>query len=139
MATDAAETLYTPDDLLRMTDGPRRELIDGRLVEKPMGARSSLIAVTLAPVLGPFIRSRGLGRLFGSDCGYQIFLNHPNRVRFPDLSFIARGRLPNEEVPGGHVRVAPDLAVEVVSPNDLACDVHEKVAEYLAAGVGVVW
>jgi Uma2 family endonuclease len=60
-------------------------------------------------------------------------------VRKPDVSFIRRGRLPDERLPKGHVTIPPDLAVEVLSPNDLADEVDEKVKEYLEAGVLVVW
>ena len=48
------------------------------------------------------------------------------------------GRLTGDRAPDGHCRIAPDLAVEVVSPNDLAYQ-DEKVAEYLGAGVPIVW
>lgn len=41
--------------------------------------------------------------------------------------------------PTGHGQIAPDLAVEVVSPNDLFEDVSRNVEEYLAAGVRLVW
>jgi Uma2 family endonuclease len=60
-------------------------------------------------------------------------------VRKPDVSFIRFGRLPGEEVPQGHIPIAPDLAVEVISPNDLAYDIDERVADYLGAGTRLVW
>ncbi|HEU4754238.1 MAG TPA: Uma2 family endonuclease, partial [Armatimonadota bacterium] len=63
----------------------------------------------------------------------------PRDVRRPDVSFIARGRLPGEQLPKGHATVAPDLAVEVISPNDLFYEVEAKIGEYLEAGVRVVW
>ena len=49
------------------------------------------------------------------------------------------GRFPNERVPKGYIRIPPDLAVEVVSPNDLADHMDFKVEEYLEAGVSLVW
>jgi Uma2 family endonuclease len=52
---------------------------------------------------------------------------------------IRKGRLPGERFPEGYVRIAPDLAVEVISPNDLAYEVDDKVEEYLRAGVRLVW
>lgn len=60
-------------------------------------------------------------------------------MRFPDGSFIRSGRLPDNVLPRGHVRVVPDLVLEVVSPNDLAWEVDLKVTEYLQAGVPLVW
>ncbi|MBV8128293.1 MAG: Uma2 family endonuclease [Planctomycetaceae bacterium] len=49
------------------------------------------------------------------------------------------GRLSGGELPKGHVRIPPDLAVEVVSRNDLASELDEKVEDYQKAGVGLVW
>jgi Uma2 family endonuclease len=130
---------YTPEDLLKLSDGPRYELIEGRLVERAMGASSSRIGLRVGGLLDAHAFARNLGDVFGSDCGYQIFPDDPKRVRFPDASFIARGRLPNNAVPEGHVRIRPDLVVEVVSPNDTAEEVDQKVDEYLQVGVRLVW
>jgi Uma2 family endonuclease len=74
-----------------------------------------------------------------ADASYQCFADDPTKVRKPDVSFIQASRLPASERPTGHCQIAPDLAVEVVSPNDLFEDVSRKVEEYLAAGVRLVW
>src|SRR5262245_5022960 len=120
---------HTPEELLSMPEGHRYELIDGNLVERNMGAKSSLAAARIGRMVGQHVDSQGLGVVFGSDCGYQIFPQSPNRVRYPDGSYIARDRLPGGRVPSGHVRVPPDLAIEVVSPNDLADEVERKRIE----------
>ncbi|HLJ98241.1 MAG TPA: Uma2 family endonuclease [Gemmataceae bacterium] len=130
---------YTPEDLLAMSDGPRYELFKGRLVEKSIGAKASLIAMTVVCLLGEFTRPKRLGLVFGSDCGYQCFATEPKRVVFPDASFIRLGRLPNDEPPDGHVRIAPDLVLEVVSPSNWAADLMQKILDYLQAGVRLVW
>jgi Uma2 family endonuclease len=130
---------YTPEDLLKLAESSRYELVDGRLVERAIGAQSSRIGLRIGGLLDAHAFARNLGDVFGSDCGYQIFPDDPKRVRFPDASFIARGRLPNDAVPEGHVRTRPDLAVEVVSPNDTAEEVDQKVDEYLQVGVRLVW
>ena len=65
----------------------------------------------------------------------SIFPDDPNRVRFPDGSFFRSGRLPNDMLPRGHIRVVPDLVLEVVSPNDLAWEVDVKATGYLQVGV----
>jgi Uma2 family endonuclease len=75
----------------------------------------------------------------GSQGGYRIFADDPLKVRIPDVSFTRRDRLPGGKPEPGHGRVAPDLAVEVLSPNDLASDVQVKVLDYLGAGVALVW
>ena len=70
---------------------------------------------------------------------YQCFPHDPKMVRKPDVSFIRAGRLPGDVLPSGFVRIAPDLAVEVVSPNDLAPELDEKLEDYQKAGVRLVW
>jgi Uma2 family endonuclease len=139
MAAVLAEKEYTPEDLLTMSDGPRYELVKGRLVEKPMSAKAGLIAGAVISLLGPFARGRRQGFVFTSDCGYQCFATDPTRVVFPDASFIHRGRLPNDVPPDGHVQIAPDMALEVVSPSNGAEDLMQKILEYLHAGVRLVW
>lgn len=134
-----AEPTYTPDDLLAMPDGDRYELIDGRLVEITVGARASYIGGRLSYLIGGHVEVQGLGWVLGPDCGYRCFPDHPRTVRKPDVSFVRFGRLPGEEVPEGDIAIAPDLVAEVVSPNDLYYEVDRKVAEYLGAGVRLVW
>lgn len=139
MTVVAAKPQHTPEDLLEMPDGTGYELVDGELVERNMGAESSWIGGRIFRLLGQRGEDRGLGWALPADCGYQCFEGDPTRVRRPDASFIVLGRLPDERVPSGHVRITPDLAVEVVSPNDLFSEVQEKVVEYLDAGVRLVW
>ena len=73
------------------------------------------------------------------DAGYRCFPHRPRLVRKPDVSYIRPGRLPNERIPRGDIPLAPDLAIEVVSPNDLYNEVDVKVSEYLDVGVALVW
>jgi Uma2 family endonuclease len=138
IATENGEEI-TPEKLLEMTDGPRYELINGKLKEHSKGAQSSLVAANVTCLLGQYIWSRELGKFFGSNCGYQAFPGKPKQVRFSDGSFIARGRLPDNRAPKGHVRIAPDLALEVVSPNDTAEDVEARRIDFLSAGTKVFW
>lgn len=139
MSTVTSKPEVTPDALLMMPDGDRYELVDGHLVERNMGFRSSYIGANLCQLIGSYCRANDLGWFVGSDCGYQCFPDDPNRVRKPDVSFIRRGRLSRDSAPEGHVRIAPDLAVEVLSPNDLDYETDRKVEEYLRAGVRLVW
>jgi Uma2 family endonuclease len=131
--------LLEPDDLLQMPDGDSFELVDGRPVEKKMGAKSDEIASAVLAAIYNHVRSRRLGHVFGSQTGYRCFVHRPKLVRKPDVSFVARGRFPNEETPEGDIDIPPDLAVESVSPNDAYEDVEVKVNEYLSAGVRLVW
>ena len=114
----ATEARYTPEDLLAMPDGKRYELVDGRLVERKMGAESSWVGTRLASRLDRFCEDNNLGIVWAADNGYQCFAHAPGLVRRPDVSFVKKGRLPGDVAPKGWVKIPPDLAVEVVSPND---------------------
>jgi Uma2 family endonuclease len=131
--------MFEPDDLASVPDGDSFELVDGRLVEKPMGMESGGISADLLTILNAFVRANRLGRSFDAQSGYRCFPNRPNLVRKPDVSFVARGRFPNDERPKGDSPIPPDLAAEVVSPNDTFEDVEVKVRDYLQAGVRLVW
>jgi Uma2 family endonuclease len=137
VATEARR--YTPEDLLSMQDGKSYELVDGRLVERNMGAESSEVAARLLLRLGTFCEERDLGHYFPADNGYQCFPQDPGLLRRPDVSFVRRGRLPGDVSPQGWVKIPPDLAVEVVSPNDAAEELEDKLDDYLKAGVPLIW
>lgn len=134
-----AEPLYTADDLLAISRDRRYELIDGRLLEKDMGARSSSIAVEISTALRIHVKPQQLGRIFDGECGYVMFPDRPNRVRRPDVSFVRRERFPGGEVPEGWFHLPPDLAVEIISPNNTAKEIAARIADYLSAGVPLLW
>lgn len=138
MAIGQSNAVITPEDLLGMPDNVRFELVEGRLVEKAMGWEACDIASECHRRLANHARDRGLGWAV-MEASYQCFPDAPDKVRRPDVSFVKRGRLPQERRPKGHCPIAPDLAVEVVSPHDLFSDVESKVEEYFAAGVSLVW
>lgn len=129
----------TPDDLLRLPDGEHCELVDGHLVEKEMGFLTSEVTAEVQFRIRAVVREGKLGWAPAQECGYQCFPDDPGKVRKPDASFIAYARLPLEAAHEGWVRIPPDLAVEVVSPNDPFEDVQRKVREYLGAGVALIW
>ena len=139
MSTTATKTEYTAQDLLTMQDGERFELVAGNLVERNMGARSSYVAGEAYGILREFVRIHRRGLVFPEGTSYQCFPDDPGKVRRADTSFIAAGRLRDDTPPEGHILIAPDLAVEVVSPNDLVYEIDEKVEEFLSAGVRLVW
>lgn len=139
MSTIASIAPLTPEDLDRMPDNVAFELVNGTLVERNMGLESSKIAGRILGFLFLFLRTRPLGELFMSDAGFQCFADDPNKVLRPDVSFVRAGRLPGNKAPKGWGRIAPDLVVEVISPNDIADEVEEKVSEWLGAGAAMVW
>jgi Uma2 family endonuclease len=130
----------TPDDLLEMSDADRYELVDGRLVDAAMSFDSSEVALAIGSLIRAHCLANRSGRAAGADCGYQCFPSHPGRVRRPDVSFIRAERLPSpEQRAEGFVLVRPDLAVEVISPNDRVYDLEEKLDDYRDAGIPLVW
>jgi Uma2 family endonuclease len=139
MSTVATENRYTPENLLTMPDGDNYELVDGNLLQRKMSARSSYVAGEIFAFLRDYNRANHRGWVFPEGTSYQCFPNAPAKIRRPDTSFIPFGRFPGEELPDGHIRIVPTLAVEVTSPNDLVYEVDEKVEEFLAAGSRLVW
>ena len=138
MAT-VTQAQYTPEDLLTIDDRPMPELVDGELLEREMGQKADSIALVIASLLYQFARVNQLGLVNGAQGSYQIFPDDPKKVRIPDVSFTRRERIPKDGPAGGHARVAPDLVVEVVSPNDLAEVLNLKINDFLAAGVPLIW
>jgi Uma2 family endonuclease len=139
MDTISAEKQYTVDDLPAVENGDCFELVDGRLVEKHMGAEAGAIGANIIFLLRGFVRDHPLGRVFTQDAGYQLFPEDRRRLRKPDVSLIRNERLGDRPVPRGDVAMPPDLAVEVVSPTDLAEDVNARVVDYLRANVPLIW
>jgi Uma2 family endonuclease len=136
----APELTFTADDLLRMPLRKGYELVDGKLQELHVGAEASYIGERLNRLLASFCEAPFRGWVFAADTSYQLFFpDRPNLVRKPDGSFVRLGRLPDERPPRGHIQLAPDLAIEAISPNELYYAVEEKVAEYRRAGVRLIW
>jgi Uma2 family endonuclease len=140
MSTVASPPRYTPEDLLRMPDGDRYELVDGQLVEHTMSFWSSYVAGQLLALMNAFSLANQRGWVLPEGVTYQCFADAPQKVRKADVSFIRLERITLEQATAeGHCPVAPDIAVEVVSPNDLAYEVDAKVREFLEAGARLVW
>ncbi len=89
------------------------ELVDGTLVEKPVGWEESVVAILIAGQLLNYVRPRKLGQVLGSDGMLRLV---PGLMRAPDVSFIARGRLKRYKQGGErYPSIGPDLAVEVLA------------------------
>lgn len=122
--------LDEPDDV-------RSELVRGRLVREPRpGAPHGRSQTRLARLLDGFAEEHDLGLVL-TDVGVVIDERAPT-VRGPDVLFVSRHRL-SGPLPDGFLDVAPDLAVEIVSPGNTASGIQEKVLEYLDAGTRLVW
>ena len=131
----------TADELLRLPDrGLRYELIDGELHEMPpAGGDHGFVGGSVLRRLGVFLDQHPEigGALFAAETGFRLSRD-PDTVRAPDVAYVSQARLPLARVPG-YPELAPDLVVEVVSPNDTASEVQAKVEQWLRAGVLVVW
>ena len=132
--------LMTADDLLRMPDdGMRHELIKGELrTMPPAGWGHGRQMIRFAASLDAYVESHDLGQVVAGDAGFRL-ARAPDTVRAPDVAFVRRDRLPSSDELAGFYAGAPDLVVEVISPNDLYTDVDEKVAEWLEHGALLVF
>lgn len=127
----------TVADLLRLPDGDRYELVRGELRPmSPTGEEPSRIAGNLAGSLWQHVTAQNLGAIYVAEGGFVI-ATQPDTVRAPDVAFVRAERLGGPPAKGYRAG-APDLAVEVISPNDSYTDVAEKVRDWLAAGTGLV-
>lgn len=138
MAITATTTrLMTAEELLAMPkDACRYELVKGELITMaPVGGDHALVGTDVVMLLGAFVKAHDLGKVFLE--GGFILATDPDTVRGPDVAFVRKGRLPAGRLPS-FIPLAPDLAIEVVSPNDRYTQVAAKVAEYLAAGTRLV-
>jgi Uma2 family endonuclease len=123
-------------------DGQKYERVDGEVRVSPAGFRHEAVGTALVARLWMFVHERKLGHVVGSSAGFRWPGRKPDRpdnVRSPDVSFVAAGRFTDERWPTGFAELAPDLAVEVLSPGDRPADVLEKVGEYLGVGTRLVW
>ncbi|MFI5379527.1 MAG: Uma2 family endonuclease [Tepidisphaerales bacterium] len=131
--------LATERDVNARPDGVKRlcELVDGTLVEKPMGFVEARIAGLIIHFIECFLESHDLGIVVGPDGTVRIA---PGLVRVPDVSFISWRNFPGRQLPTDAVPdLAPDLAVEVLSDSNTRQEMDRKLREYFEAGVRLVW
>jgi Uma2 family endonuclease len=130
--------LVTADELLNMPSEQRFELIKGELLTMPPspGEEHGVIAANIMVILGHYVHSNDLGRVYAAETGFQLERD-PDTVLAPDFAFVKKEHL--GPLSKGYRFGAPDLVVEVLSPGDRKGRVEEKTARWLAFGVSVVW
>src|SRR5215210_2636674 len=136
---DPAPGTATEQDVIDIEAREKRlcELVDGVLVEKPMGYYESRVAAELIILLGIYLRQHDLGVVAG-EAGLLRLM--PGLVRIPDVSFVSWGRMPDPQGPRPAIpTLAPDLAVEVLSESNTEAEMERKLREYFAAGTRLVW
>jgi Uma2 family endonuclease len=129
----------TEEDVLKIEAKENRlcELVDGVLVEKPMGYVESILAGAILSFLREFVVPRNLGHVSGADGMMRLF---PGLVRIPDVAFASWERFPGGKLPESAIPdLAPDLAVEVLSSTNTPDEMRRKRREYFDAGVKLVW
>ena len=112
------------------------ELVDGTLVEKPMGLEESGLAALLIMFLNNFVHPRGLGLVTAPDGPFRV---ESGSIRLPDISFFARASHPGMRLKGPVAPIAPDLAVEVLSKSNTKAEIARKLREYFASGTKLAW
>jgi Uma2 family endonuclease len=129
----------TEDDVIHLLHHHDRicELIDGTLVEKPMGMRESIVASTIGRLLGNYVAQHQLGLVATTDGPFRMLQGN---IRYPDVSFMPWSSLPDGEIPEEAIwSVVPTLAVEVLSESNTHIEMVQKWAELSELGTQVLW
>ncbi|MGH7492765.1 MAG: Uma2 family endonuclease [bacterium] len=129
-------TDVTVDELEGLSLPHPAELYDGRVVYKMPNYAHGLIHSNLDYALRHYLKSRPIGYV-SIDANFRLWPNRPRESRAPDLSFILKERLPQDLT--RFLPMAPDLAIEILSPDDTFARVMEKVDAYLQQGAQIVW
>ena len=135
---DLDARLLTIEEFERLPDdGWRMELVRGQVVREPPGGfEHGDVAFEIGLLLRSFVKEHGLGKVVGTDSGFVLF-DEPPTVRAPDVAFVREDRLDFDRT--RFAPLAPDLAVEVLSPSNTMSEIHDKVLDYLDAGSLLVW
>lgn len=135
--TASTQQILTAEVFWQHYEGQNYELVRGEVIEKvPTGGVHGVVVGFTYLMLTLF--SRSSGAVTGLESGF--FLEHdPDVLRGPDVFYVRRERIPAGGVPTKFWEIAPDMAVEVVSPSESAAEVQNKIMDYLAAGTEQVW
>lgn len=119
------------------------ELIEERLVKmSPAGYLHGEIVQELSRVIGNFVKPRKLGTVAAAETGFVVSQpGQPDTVLAPDIAFVRADRLPPRNSPERkkYLRLAPDLVVEVVSPDQFGPEVTSKAQFWMQVGVRLLW
>ena len=132
------QSVWTAEDIARMPDGERYELIGGELEPMaPAGEWHGTASGNLHALVGSYVLSNNLGRIFTAETGFHL-ATAPDTVLAPDFAFVAKDRC-TVAVSEKFSTTVPDLVLETRSPSDSAAQVRRKVKLWLSLGVRVVW
>jgi Uma2 family endonuclease len=130
--------IWTDDELMSLPVGNRYELINGELVDMGnSGALHGYVCSILVMALMNYILPKKLGIILDSSTAFTM---QNGNKRSPDISFVSKEKLQGlDELPDGFLDGAPDLAIEVLSPNNTIAEIHQKLVEYFENGSRLVW
>lgn len=135
--TGIADQFMTGEALAELGDIGRCELVDGRIVMKsPTGWLHGDVEHRIGYSLGLFVDQNPIGRVLVGEVGIYT-RRHPDTVRGADVIFISNERLA-QTISKSYLDIAPELVVEVMSPDDRWTEVKQKLREYFALGVILV-
>jgi Uma2 family endonuclease len=132
---------WTAERLLKLADTDMRfELVRGTLLMmSPASPVQGRYAARITAALVAYLDEHDLGEVYTAEPGFKLQSAPQETVRCPDVAFVRRERIPHAAQQAGFWELAPDLAVEIISPSETAAYVQEKVQDYLAAGTRIVW
>ena len=140
------EQFITAENFLDLVEHPHYqdyvlELVEGAIIEmsKPTAGHGEVIS-WLNIRIGSYIIQNDLGRICSGDAGFVLERNPDGRdtVRGLDFAFIDKAKA-SGPLDFTWYEMGPDLAVEVISPNNKASDIHLKVMQLLNAGTRLIW
>ncbi|MBW4579000.1 MAG: Uma2 family endonuclease [Tildeniella nuda ZEHNDER 1965/U140] len=130
---------WTDEEFMALSSGGHRyELIDGDLADRDnSGMEHGGIGSFLGGLLAIHVRQRKLGTVCDSSTAFTL---KSGNKRSPDVSFVAKERLKGlKRPPRGFFQGSPDLAVEILSPNNTVEEIHDKIVEYFENDTRLVW
>jgi Uma2 family endonuclease len=135
----SAPSALTAEELLYLSAPDKQtELVRGRLlVREPPGYRHGVVVSRISRLIANHVHDHGLGIVVAAETGFKLFSN-PDTVRAADAAYVSHHRTPDPP-PLGYPALAPDLVVEVISPNERAGEIQAKVSDWLTAGSRLVW
>lgn len=140
MSTITHKKLLTAEEFFLLpqpSNGAQQELVRGEVITMPPpGGLHGVTCNKAGRRLGNFVEDNDRGTVTSNDTGF-ITERAPDSVRGPDISYWSKERLP--VVPVGYITIPPDLLVEVLSPSNTSKQIHDKLLEYFARGVRLVW
>lgn len=129
----------TAEEFAQIDTPGRYDLIRGEIIRMPpTGGEHGEIMTELARHMANLVAGQQLGKVYSGDVGFTL-AHDPDVVLCPDVAFVQADRLPPREERIGFLELAPDLAIEIISPSDRINDANDKVIEYLNAGTRLVW